>query len=110
MTTIASISVTTRRYSAAFGSSRVVKLGAPGRPVVRVIGVQGPPGASQASYTHTQSTALAIWTVAHNLNRRPSVTVVDNLDQRVEPDVAYVDANTVRVTHATPQVGKAYCN
>ena len=73
-------------------------------------GVQGPPGASQASYTHTQSTALAVWTVAHNLNRRPSVTVVDNLDQRVEPDVAYVDANTVRVTHATPQIGKAYCN
>jgi len=51
-----------------------------------------------------------VWTVAHNLNRRPSITVVTNLDQRIEPDVTYVDANTVQITHAAAQIGKVYCN
>ena len=63
-----------------------------------------------AGYTHTQSTALAIWTVPHNLNRKPTVTVVDNLDRRVEPDVSYIDFNIVRITHASPQIGKVYVN
>jgi len=74
-------------------------------------GPQGPAGAAGGgTYTHTQSTALAVWTVAHNLNRRPSITVVTNLDQRIEPDVTYVDANTVQITHAAAQIGKVYCN
>ena len=80
--------------------------------VIDVVSVaeQGPPGGSFASYTHTQASALAVWTVPHNLNRKPGVTVVDNLDQRIEPDVAYVDMNTVRVSHGTALTGKVYCN
>ena len=77
---------------------------------VVLVGQQGPSGSTAASYTHTQSTALAIWTVAHNLNRKPSITVVDNLDARIEPDVTYLDANTVRITHAAALIGKVYCN
>ena len=73
-------------------------------------GAQGVPGSAANSYTHTQTIAATVWTVAHNLNRKPSITVVNNLDQRIEPDVGYVDANVVQVTHGTEITGKVFCN
>lgn len=72
-------------------------------------GDQGPPGAVSA-YTHTQAIALAVWTVAHNLGRWPSVTVTDHLGRRIEPDVVYLSADLVQITHGTPLTGFAYCN
>ena len=77
---------------------------------VVTVGQQGPPGAGDAGYTHTQSIALAIWTAAHNLNRFPSVTVVDNLGRRIEPDVSFVDADIVQISHGLALTGKAYFN
>jgi hypothetical protein len=68
----------------------------------------GSGGAS--TYTWTQDTATAVWTIPHNLNRRPSVTVVDTLDNVIVPDVSYVDSNTVQVTHGAAYAGKAYLN
>ncbi len=73
-------------------------------------GPQGIPGSAAATYTHLQTAALSIWTVPHNLGRKPSITVVDNLDQRIEPDVTYIDDNTVRITHGSALTGKVYCN
>lgn len=66
--------------------------------------------AGGASYQHTQATPAAIWTVAHNLGRRPSVSVTDHLGNLVLPDVAYVDDDIVQVTHGVPLTGYAYCN
>lgn len=74
-----------------------------------VRGVPGPPGTVSA-YTHTQAIALAVWTVAHNLGRWPSVTVTDHLGRRIEPDVVYLSADLVQITHGTPLTGFAYCN
>ena len=65
---------------------------------------------SASTYTFTQSTALATWTIAHNLNRRPSVTVVDTLENVVVPDVSYVDANTIQINFGAAFAGKAYLN
>jgi len=96
------------------GLQRTVTVARSGGASVRLVGTQGPAGASGSgggsTYTHTQSSALASWTVAHNLGRKPSITVVDNLDNRIEPDVTYLDTNTVRVTHASALIGKVYCN
>lgn len=79
--------------------------------VVVTRGIPGPPGGGAgAAYIHTQAIALAIWTVAHNLGRWPSVTVTDHLGRRIEPDVAYLSADLVQVTHGTPLTGFAYCN
>lgn len=63
-----------------------------------------------AGFVWTQATALAAWTVPHNLGKRCAVTVVDNLDRVIEPDVQYIDDYMVQVTHAMPLVGKVYCN
>lgn len=74
-------------------------------------GIQGVPGpAGGATYIHTQSTPAAVWTVAHNLSRRPSVAVTDHLGSLLAADVLYVDADIVQVTHGAPYIGFAYCN
>ena len=73
--------------------------------------IAGKPGTGAgAAYTHTQASAAAVWTVAHNLGRWPSVTVTDQLKRRIEPDVDYLDENFVRVTHGAPLIGYAFCN
>lgn len=84
----------------------VVTRGVPGPA-----GPAGPPGGGAgATYTHNQAIASAVWTVAHNLGRYPSVSVVDHLGGLLTPDVRYLDANLVQITHSVPLIGKAYCN
>lgn len=73
-----------------------------------IVGKPGPAGGS--TYIHTQAIAAAVWTVAHNLGRRPSVTVTDHLGNVVVPDVRYLDNDLVQVTHGTSITGYAYCN
>jgi hypothetical protein len=86
--------------------TEIVELGQQGPP-----GPQGPPGGGAgATYTHIQSPAAAVWTVAHNLGRYPSITVVDNLGGQLYPDVRYADADIVQITHSVPLTGRAYCN
>lgn len=69
-----------------------------------------PESGSGNTYTWTQSISLAVWTIPHNLGRFPSVTVVDNLNNKVEPDILYLDNNSVQITHGVALVGKAYLN
>ena len=62
------------------------------------------------SYTHTQATAAATWTVAHNLGYRPNVTVVDTADTQIIPGLIYLDVNTVELSFTGATAGKAYCS
>ena len=85
--------------------------------VVITRGVPGPKGekgdsggGAGATYTHMQTIPLAVWTVPHNLNRRPSITVTDPLGNVIAPDVRYLDNAIVQVIHGTPLAGFAYCN
>lgn len=73
-----------------------------------IVGKPGAPGGS--TYTHTQAIPAAVWTVPHNLGRRPSVTVADHLGNVVHADVTYLDNDLVQVTHGTAITGFAYCN
>lgn len=72
--------------------------------------LRGLPGDAGSRYTHTQSSPAAVWTVAHNLNLKPAVMVVDHLDRQVFADVEWIDSNTVRVTHGENITGSVYCN
>lgn len=72
--------------------------------------LRGLPGDAGSRYTHTQSSASAIWTVAHNLNSKPAVMVADHLDRQIFADVEWIDSNTVRVTHGAAITGSVYCN
>ena len=70
----------------------------------------GSPANPHATYTHTQTSASAIWTITHSLNCFPSVTVVDSAGSVVIGDVEYISATTVRVTFIAAFAGKAYLN
>jgi hypothetical protein len=70
------------------------------------------------TFNHTQSTAAAVWTINHNLNAYPSVEIarqylagrtgVLTKPAVVLPEsIVYVDANTIRVTFSSPQIGTA---
>lgn len=63
-----------------------------------------------ATYTHTQGSPAATWNVAHNLNKYPSVDVVDSGGSVVIPNVVYNDLNNVTITFGSATSGKAYCN
>lgn len=79
--------------------------------------VQGPPGppgppgpAGGSTYEHTQDIAASVWTIPHNLNRFPSITVTDHLGNLLAVDAKYLDSNIVQVTHGVPLTGYAYLN
>lgn len=72
--------------------------------------LRGLPGSAGSRYTHTQSSASAIWTVAHNLNSKPVVMVADHLDRQIFPDIEWIDNNIVRVTHGYAITGSVFCN
>lgn len=77
-------------------------------------GGQGPPGRDGApggaTFGWRQEISLAVWTVPHNLKRRPSVTVTDDLGNTVGADVRYLDDNIIQITHGRPYTGWVYCN
>lgn len=69
------------------------------------------PGRSAGStFTFTQETPLAAWTVVHNLGRHPTVNIVTPDNDEVEADVHYIDTNTVIISFAIDFAGIAYLN
>jgi hypothetical protein len=61
-------------------------------------------------YEHIQSPASATWTVAHNLGKVPSVTVIDSTGRQVFGGVQHTDTNNTILTFSAPFSGKAYFN
>lgn len=61
-------------------------------------------------YIHEQGIASDVWEINHNLNKYPSVTVVDSGDNVVIGYVTYVDKNNVIVNFNGAFKGKAYLN
>lgn len=62
------------------------------------------------SYVHEQGLPSSVWTIVHNLNRKPSITVVDSADAVVEGKKEYIDKNTIKITFNATFSGKAYLN
>ena len=67
-------------------------------------------GGADKSYTHTQNSGATTWSVAHNLGKRPSVTVVDVNEIQGYGIVTHTDDNNLTVTFPGNTTGKAYCN
>jgi F0F1-type ATP synthase beta subunit len=59
-------------------------------------------------YTHIQSTIATEWTINHNLNFYPNVTVLDNSSRILETDIVYLNANTVKIIMNSASSGTAY--
>ena len=65
---------------------------------------------ADAHYVHQQAAASTVWNVTHNLDKKPSVSIVDSGDTKINGQVDYIDANTLRITLSAPTSGKAYIN
>lgn len=60
-------------------------------------------------YTYDQTlAAAAVWEINHNLNRYPSVTVVDTGGSSVVGEIDYVDTNNLTITFSAATTGVAY--
>lgn len=60
-----------------------------------------------ANYTHTQSTALATWTVNHNLGFKPAVTVLTLGGVEMWAEITHVSNNQVSIGFDSPITGQA---
>ena len=80
------------------------------QPVQNAIDIAGLKGGGDKNYIHLQNTPSSVWMITHNLNKRPSVAVVDSADEIVYGEVEYVNDNQVTLTFAGAFSGKAYFN
>jgi hypothetical protein len=58
----------------------------------------------------SQNVASATWNVTHNLNKYPSVSVVNSANITVYGDVDYDSLNSVTITFNAAHTGKAFFN
>jgi len=68
------------------------------------------PTIASSTYTHTQAQSEAVWTITHNLHRKPSVTIVTSTEAVVIGDVFYTSDDRLTVTLSYANSGKAYLN
>ena len=62
------------------------------------------------NYIHTQGLSSSLWNITHNLNKFPSVSVIDSDNKLVVGEVQYQDQNNLTVTFSGSFSGKAYLN
>lgn len=74
-------------------------------------GPQGPAGSGgDLSYSHTQGVASDTWVINHNLNKYPSVVVVDSGGSEVIGNVDYTSLNIVTLSFSASFSGSAHLN
>lgn len=74
-------------------------------------GPKGDPGEvlyEDLSYVHNQASAASVWTINHNLQFIPNITVVDSSGNVVEGSYNYPNSNTVVLIFSSAFAGKAY--
>ena len=76
---------------------------------VSVSGVIGT-GIDDAHYIHRQDMLSKVWAVEHNMNKYPSVTIVDSGDNVLYAEVEYIDKNNLEIRFVASTSGKAYLN
>ena len=62
------------------------------------------------SFVHVQTISSSVWTIVHNLDKYPSVSVLLSDSREVQGNNTYPDKNTVIITFSKPLAGKAILN
>lgn len=62
------------------------------------------------TYVHNQIVPSSTWVITHNLNKFPSVTIVDSAGTVVIGDVTHNSNDQVTVTFNSAFAGRAYLN
>lgn len=65
---------------------------------------------SDTEYTHNQPLPSATWVINHNLDKYPSITIVDTSGNIVEGEETFTDSNNVTIVFTASFAGKAYLN
>lgn len=61
-------------------------------------------------FVFTQSTAASSWTIVHNLNKFPSVTIEDTGGNDIEGEIVYDNSNQITLNFSSAFAGTAYLN
>ena len=62
------------------------------------------------TYVHKQTTAAEVWHITHNLQKFPSISVVDSAGTIVVGEITYIDDATIDITFSGAFSGTAYLN
>ena len=62
------------------------------------------------TFIFTQVAPATTWNIQHDLNKFPSITVIDNADTVVAGEYTYIDNNNVTLTFSAGFAVKAYLN
>ena len=65
---------------------------------------------SDKSYVFVQGVPATTWTIQHDLQKFPSITVIDTADTVVIGKYTYINNNNVTLTFSAGFAGKAYLN
>lgn len=70
----------------------------------------GGPGSADKNFVFNQVVPQQEWVVIHNLNKRCSVTIVNDLGEQVFGLVKYDNDNQVSIYFNSLKTGQVYCN
>ena len=62
------------------------------------------------TFVYNQVASSDVWEIEHNLDKYPSVMVVDSGGSVVVGEIVYIDKNNIRITFTSAFSGKAYLN
>lgn len=79
-------------------------------PISAITGLEEALLNADKTFVFEQGIASSVWNITHNLNKYPSVTVVDSAGNEVIAEVVYTDTNNCVVTMTAAFKGKAYLN
>lgn len=82
------------------------------KPSINSIELQGNKTSSdlKLNFLYTQSTASSIWVIVHNMNKYPSVSIIDSANNQVYGDIEYIDQNSLKIIFSAAFSGKAALN
>lgn len=69
-----------------------------------------PFSAPDKNYIHTQNEPSSNWLVQHNLNKFPTLTIIDEEGVSIIGLLRFIDLNTVEINFTEPLIGKAFAN
>lgn len=61
-------------------------------------------------FVYDQVITSDVWVIEHNLNRFPSVTVVDSANSELFGEIRYISTDILQIIFNVPVSGKAYLN
>ena len=69
-----------------------------------------PFSAPDRNYVHTQIEESDIWIIQHNLNKFPTVILVDEDGYTIGGSLKFINSDTVHATFSQPVRGQAFVN